>query len=203
MAAISGKIGSIYMKTDVVATAFTTEATTNTGDDTVYYITNDAKRYWDKNTTVTVFVDAAEETAVTIDHVGGRITFTTPLAGTEAVTVTGAYWTVAEVAGFYNWGLDTSADMEDSTTFADAGWRTFTPTLKGFIVSAEAYWQNGDFLDRLAEEVVISLYTNEASDLRYEGFAYITSTSIEAGAEGLVQESVEYTGNGELYYYNT
>ena len=203
MGAISGKIGSIYMKTDAVATVFTDEATTNTGDNTVYYITNDVKRYWDKNTAVVVEVDAAVETDVTIDHVGGRITFTTPLAGTEVVTVSGAYWTVSEVAGFYNWSLDITADMEDSTTFVNNGWREFTPTLKGFTVSAEAYWQNGDFLDRLAEEVVVSLYTNEASDLRYEGYARITSTSIETATDGLVQESVEYTGNGELYYYNT
>lgn len=203
MSAIAGKIGSIYMKTDAVATTFTNEACTNSGDETVYYITNDAKRYWDKNTAVVVKVNAVTETDVTIDHVGGRITFATPLAGTEAVTVSGKYWTVAEVAGFYNWSLDLTADMEDSTTFQSNGWREFTPTLKGFTVSAEAYWQNGDFLDRLAEEVVISLYTNESSDIRYEGFAYITSTSVETGAEGLVQESVEYTGNGELYYYNT
>ena len=160
MGAISGKIGSIYMKTDAVATVFTDEAMTNSGDNTVYYITNDVKRYWDKNTAVTVEVDAAAETDIIIDHVGGRITFNTPLTGTEVVTVSGAYWTVSEVAGFYNWSLDVSADMEDSTTFADNGWRVFTPTLKGFTVSAEAYWQNGDFLDRLAEEVVISLYTN-------------------------------------------
>lgn len=201
MGAISGKIGSIYMKTDAVATAFTDEAMTNSGDNTVYYITNKAKRYWDKNTAVTVEVDAVPETDVVIDYVGGRITFNTPLAGTEAVTVSGAYWTVSEVAGFYNWSLDLASDMEDSTTFQSNGWREFTPTLKGFTVSAEAYWQNGDFLGRLAEEVVISLYVNEASDIRYEGYAYITSTSVEAGAEGLVEESVEYTGNGELYYY--
>lgn len=202
MGAISGKIGSIYMKTDAVATAFVDEAMTNSGDNTVYYITNDVKRYWDKNTAVTVEVDTVAETDIIIDYVGGRITFNTPLTGTEVVTVSGSYWTVAEVAGFYNWSLDVSADMEDSTTFADNGWRVFTPTLKGFNVSAEAYWQNGDFLDRLAEEVIVSLYTNEASDLRYEGYAYITSTSVETGAEGLVEESVEYTGNGELYYYS-
>ena len=202
MGAISGKIGSIYMKTSAVATVFTDEACTNV-DNTVYYITDANKRYWDKDSTIVVEVDATPEAGVTIDYVGGRITFDTPLAGTETVTVSGEYWTVAEVAGFYNWSLDITADMEDSTTFATNGWREFTPTLKSFNVSAEAYWQNGDFLDRLAEDVIVSLYTNEASDLRYEGYARITSTSVENAVDGLVQESVEYTGNGELYYYNT
>jgi len=201
MAAISGKLGSIYMKTTDVATTFTDEACTDSGNHTLYYITDTTKRYWDKATTVVVEVDGTPESGVTIDYIGGRITFDTPLAGTEAVTVSGKYWTVSELAGFYNWSLDLTADMEDSTTFASAGWREFTPTLKGFTISAEAYWQDDKFLDRLAEEVVVSLYTNESNDERYEGFAYIASNSVETPVDGLVQESVEYTGNGELYYY--
>ena len=201
MGAIAGKVGSIYMKTTASATAFTTEACTNSGDNTTYYITDATKRYWDKATVPTVYVDASPETGVTIDYIGGRITFDTPLGGSEAVTVTGEYWTVSELAGFYNWSLDLTADLEDSTTFADSGWRTFTPTLKGFTFGAEAYWQDETFQDRLAEEVVVSLYTNESNDERYEGFAYISSDSVETPVEGLVQESVEFTGNGELYYY--
>jgi hypothetical protein len=166
-----------------------------------YYITDTTKRYWDKATVPTVYVDAVEESGVTIDYIGGRITFDTPLAGTEAVTVTGEYWTVTELAGFYNWSLDLNADLEDATTFADSGWRTFVQTLKGFTISAEAYWQDETFLDRLGEEVVIALYVNEENDTRYEGFAYITTDAVETPVEGLVQDSVEFTGSGELYFY--
>lgn len=200
MGAIAGKVGSIYMKTDAVATTFTDEACTNV-DNSVYYITDTSKRYWDKNTAVTVEVDATPETGVTIDYIGGRITFDTPLAGTETVTVSGKYWTVSEKAGFYNWTLDLVADLEDSTTFADNGWRAFTPTLKGFNISAEAYWQDETFQDRLGEEVVVALYANEANDERYEGFAYITTDAVNAPVDGLVEDSVTFTGNGELYYY--
>ena len=180
MGAIAGKVGSIYMKTTDVATTFTDEGCTNI-DNTVWRITDDTKRYWDKATAVTVEVDAAPETGVTIDYIGGRITFDTPLAGTETVTVSGKYWTVSELAGFYNWSLDIVADLEDSTTFADNGWRAFTPTLKGFNISAESFWQDDKFISRLGEEVVVALYVNEASDIRYE--------------------SVTFTGDGELYYY--
>lgn len=201
MSAIAGKVGSIYMKTSDVAATFTDETCTNTGDNTVYYITDTAKRYWDKDTAVTVDVDAVLETGVTIDYIGGRITFDTPLSGSEAVTVSGKYWTVSELAGFYNWSLDLSADMEDCTDFQSNGWREFVPTLKGFTISAEAYWQDETFQDRLGEEVVVALYTNESNDERYEGFAYITSDSIETPVDGLVQDTVEFTGNGELYYY--
>ena len=200
MGAIAGKVGSIYMKTTDAATTFTDEACTNI-DNTVYRITNDAKRYWDKATAVTVEVDATPETGVTIDHIGGRITFDTPLAGTETVTVSGKYWTVSELAGFYNWTLDIVADLEDSTTFADNGWRAFTPTLKGFNISAESFWQDEKFLSRLGEEVVVALYVNEASDYRYEGFSKIESSSISDPVDALVEESVNFTGDGELYYY--
>ena len=198
--AIAGKIGSIYMKTTDVATTFTDEGCTNI-DNTVWRITDDAKRYWDKATAVTVEVDATPETGVTIDYVGGRITFDTPLAGTETVTVSGKYWTVSELAGFYNWTLDIVADLEDSTTFADSGWRAYTPTLKGFNISAESFWQDDKFLDRLGEEVVVALYVNEASDIRYEGFSHIESDSISQPVDALVEESVTFTGDGELYYY--
>ena len=198
--AIAGKIGSIYMKTTAAATTFTDEAMTNI-DGATWRITADAKRYWDKATAVTVEVDATPETGVTIDYVGGRITFDTPLAGTETVTVSGKYWTVSELAGFYNWTLDIVADLEDSTTFADSGWRAFTPTLKGFNISAESFWQDDKFLDRLGEEVVVSLYVNEASDIRYEGFSKIESDSISQPVDALVEESVTFIGDGELYYY--
>jgi hypothetical protein len=198
--AIAGKVGSIYMKTTDVAATFTDEGCTNI-DNTVWRITDDAKRYWDKDTAVTVEVDATPETGVTIDYVGGRITFDTPLAGTETVTVSGKYWTVSELAGFYNWTLDIVADLEDSTTFADSGWRAYTPTLKGFNISAESFWQDDKFIDRLGEEVVVALYVNEASDYRYEGFSHIESDSISQPVDALVEESVTFTGDGELYYY--
>lgn len=200
MGAIAGKVGNIFMKTTDVATTFTDEACTNV-DNTVYYITDTSKRYWDKDTAVVVNVDATPETGVTIDYIGGRITFDTPLVGTEAVTVSGKYWTVSELAGFYNWTLDIIADLEDSTTFADAGWRSFVPTLKGFNISAESFWQDDKFIDRLGEEVVVALYVNEANDERYEGYAHIESDSISQPVDTLVEESVAYTGNGQLYYY--
>jgi hypothetical protein len=198
--AIAGKVGSIYMKTTDVAATFTDEAMTNI-DNATWRITDDAKRYWDKATAVTVTVDATPETGITIDYVGGRITFDTPLAGTETVLVSGKYWTVSELAGFYNWSLDIVADLEDSTTFADSGWRAYTPTLKGFNISAESFWQDDKFIDRLGEEVVVALYVNEASDYRYEGFSHIESDSISHPVDALIEESVTFTGDGELYYY--
>jgi len=198
---MAGKLGNIYMKTTATATATTGEAMTNSGDNTTYYITDTSKRYWDKNSTVTVYVDATPETSVEIDCVGGRVKFDTPLTGVEVVTVDASYWTVSALAGFYNWNLDSSRDMLDATTFASNGWRVFVAGLGSFIVSAESFWQDEKFLDRLGEEVVVALYVNEASDIRYEGFAKIDSDSISNPVDELVEESVNFTGDGELYYY--
>ena len=200
MPAIAGKIGTIYMSTDAAAAAFTTEAMTDSGDHTTYYITNDAKRYWDKNTAVIVYVDGTPETAVTIQYAGGRVVFDTPLAGTEAVTVTGASLTMAEAGGFYNWGLDMSTEMSDATTFASNGWKENLPALSEFTVSAEAYWLNGDFIDILGTEVVLALYVDEASDYRYEGFAIISSDSVSESVNEIVMETIEFSGNGNIYY---
>ena len=198
---IAGKLGNIFMKTTASATATTGEAMTNSGDNTTYYITADSKRYWDKNSTVTVYVDAVPNTANTIQYAGGRVVFDSALTGTEVITVDVSYWTVSEVAGFYNWSLDLATDMLDKTTYSSNGWREFVAGLKSFNVSADSFWQDDKFLNRLGEEVVIVLYVNETSDIRYEGFAKIDSDSISNPVDELVEESVNYTGEGQLYYY--
>lgn len=200
MSVLAGKEGSIYMSTTDASAAFTTEAMTDSGDHTTYYITDDDKRYWDKATTPTVYVDGSPETAVTIQYAGGRVVFDTPLAGTEAVTVTGKYFTVSEVGGFYNWTGDFSTEMADKTTFASDGWKESEPILNEFSVSAESYWQNGSFIDRLGTEIILALYVDETSDYRYEGYAYLSSDSISSAVNELITEPIEFTGNGNLYY---
>lgn len=200
--ATSGKVGAVYMQTTAASTAFTTEATTATdGTYTRYYITNRAKAYFDKNTTTTVYVNAVPNTANTVEYPGGFIEFDSALIVTDVVTVTGAYWTVSEVAGFFNWSIEPSKSMEDITTFADSGWKVFLPTLSEWTASAEKFYVNNNFTNRLGNEVVIVLYTDDSANLyRYEGFAKITNSSIEDPVDGIINESIEFTGDGKLYY---
>lgn len=204
MPAISGKLGSIYLSTTGASSAFTTEGCFDDGDNTIYYIGDNVRRYWDNTFPITVKKNAVTiTTGFTIQHAGGRVIFDAPLLGTDTVTASGKYFTLTEAGGFYNWSLDTSADMNDITTFASGGWKENLPTLKEFSVSAEAYWFNGDFNARLGTEVILALYTNESSDYRYEGYAYIVSDNVECGVGDIVMESIEFTGNGNIYYNAT
>lgn len=198
--AIAGKVGAVYMQTTDSAIAFNAEPMTNSGDNTRYYITDRDKAYWYKNATTTVYVDGVEETAVTIEYAGGYIEFDSALTGTETVTVTGGYLTVSQVAGFFSWSADVNSDMQESTTFGDS-WKEFMPTLKDFTASAEKYWITNNISDRLGEEVVLVLYVDSGTNKnRYEGFALISSDSIEDSVDALINESIEFQGTGNLYY---
>ena len=199
MAALAGKAGAIYVWDGNASTTFTDEACTNSGDNTTYYITDDTKRYWDDGTTVTVEVDAVPETAFTAVYAGGRITFDTPLTGTEAVTVSGKYYTMEQQGGFTNWSLDQSSNLADSTAFEGNGWKTFLPTIGEFSVSAERHWFNGEFLSRTSK-CALALYIDYSNDYRFDCFAYLTSDSIECPTDDLVNESIEFAGEGVLSY---
>ena len=79
--------------------------------------------------------------------------------------------------------------------------KTFLTTLLEWTASAEKYWISNNFISRLGNEVVLVLYTNGGASLfRYEGFAKISSSSIEDPVDGIVNESIEFTGIGQLYY---
>ena len=201
MAAVAGKVGAVYMQTSDASVAFTTEATTDSGDNKTFYITDRDKAYWDKTNGVTVYVDGVETTSgFSVEYAGGYVVFDE--AETDPVTVTGKYYTVSQVGGFYNWSLDINVDVADVTTYASDGWKENLPTVHDFAVSAEAYWADDTFLDRLSEEVILALYVDSSASnkYRYEGFAHISSDSVSDPADGIVEDSIEFTGNQELYY---
>jgi hypothetical protein len=200
--AISGKVGAVYMQTDAVAQTFTTEAMTDEGAHTRYYITNRSKAYWDKASTLTVYVDGnpADEADYVVEYAGGYVEFDAS-QGASVITVTGKYLTLAQAGGFFNWSLDLSMNVNDVTTFASSGWKESLPTLKDWKASAEAYWQDESITDFLGTEVVIVFYVDVgANAYRYEGHGIISSNAVETAVDDIINESVEIQGNGGIYY---
>lgn len=200
--ALAGKVGAVYVQTSAAPVAFLDEATTANAAYTRYTITNATKRYWDKNTAVTVKKNSVvQTTGFTIEYTGGVVVFDTPLLGTDVVVVSGNYLTVAQSGGFFNWSADTGADMSDITTFASNGWKEVQPTVKEWSGSAEAFWGDSSFFDKLGTEVVVVLYVDAgAAKYRFEGFAIITGNGIEVNVDDVVQESIDFQGVGPLYY---
>ena len=199
--AISGIAGALYIATGTSVT-FTDEATTASADYKRYTITNTAKRFWDKKTTITVKKNGvAVSSGYTIEYAGGVIVFNTALASTDVVTVSGKYIPLTQVAGIYNWKLEFENDEKDVTTFLSNGWREILPVVSGFTVSAEGYWADATFFNNINKEIGLQLFVDTTGKRRYEGFVYIKKNGIEVPADDIVKENIEFTGNGQIYYH--
>lgn len=199
--ALAGKLGAVYVQTDAAPVAFTNEATTANAARTRYTITDTAKRYWSKGTAVVVKVGGTTvTTGYTLEYAGGVVVFDVAQQVGAVVTVTGAYVVLAQAGGFFGWSVEPTMEMAEKTTFQSAGWKEFEPTIKGFTGSAEAYWGDEQFFDALGTEVIVALYLNESTGLRYEGYAVISSDGISTAVDELVQETVEFTGDGPICY---
>ena len=166
-----------------------------------YQIDEENLRYWDPATPVLVEVnDEPVAAGFTLEHAGGFVIFDTALGADDTVTVSGKALTLIQAGGFFNWSIDGDADDADATTFASQGWKEFARTLKGWSGSAEAYWGDEQFFDSLGKTVVVKLFVDAGTAQNcLEGFAVINGEGIENPVDGLVQETVDFTGTGPLY----
>ncbi|MBW2672580.1 MAG: hypothetical protein JRD89_04075 [Deltaproteobacteria bacterium] len=200
--AIAGKIGAIYVSDiDTAPVSFTDEATTADATYTRYQITNEAYRYWPLDADITVEVNATPVTSgFTLERAGGYVVFDSALNAEDVVTVSGEALTLVQCGGFFNWSVDTDAEVPEATTFASGGWKEFQQVLKGWSGSAEAYWGDDRFFKSLGEIIVVKLYVDSgASQKCLEGFVLINSEGIEAAIDSLVQETIDFQGVGPLY----
>jgi hypothetical protein len=110
----------VRVKVSGAPVAFTTEATTNAGDNLNYQITNAAKRVWDRSATISVFKDAVlqSDTLYTVNRLSGRITFLAS-QGASVITVSGSYLPMSLAAEAKMVALSFIAENEDESTFED------------------------------------------------------------------------------------
>lgn len=200
--AIAGHVGAVYIETSDPPTAFTKKPTKADTGRTRYEIIDANRRYWDKNSPALVYVnDALMSTGFEIEHCGGVVVFAAALAAEDIVTVSGMSMTVTQRGGFFNWACELASDASDVSTFQSDGWKENLPTIKGFTASADSYWGDSEFSQSLGKEVIIALYVDKtASPKRYEGYAVVSSDSIETAVDDIVNESIEFEGTGRLYY---
>ena len=200
--AITGMTGAVYVSNvDAAPVPFSKESCTGDSERKRYRIDDPDLRYWDPEYPVLVEVNGAPVAdGFKLEGAGGYVAFKEALTSGAEVTVSGQALTMVQAGGFFNWSVDGDADDEDATTFASGGWKEFDRTLNGWSGSAEAYWGDYRFLDSLGKTVVLKLYTDvgPAQDC-LEGYAIITGDGIESPVEGLVNESIDFTGTGELY----
>jgi hypothetical protein len=166
-----------------------------------YQITDANLRYWDPDTPITVKKKGSVvTTGFTLEYVGGFVVFDTALGVDDTVTVSGKSLTLVQAGGFFNWSVDGDADDAEATTFESGGWKEYKRALVGWSGSAEAYWGDTQFFNSLGKTVVVKLYIDAGpSQDCLEGFAIINGEGIESPVDGLVQETVDFTGTGPLY----
>jgi hypothetical protein len=201
--AITGMTGAVYVSDVNTAPAVFNYESCSAVDATRkrYQIDEVDLRYWDP--TYPVLVEVNEEpflSGFTLEHAGGFVVFEDALDAEDEVTVSGRALTLIQAGGFFNWSIDGDADDAEATTFESQGWKEFARTLKGWSGSAEAYWGDEQFFDSLGKTVVVKLFVDAGPNQDcLEGFAIINGEGIENPVDGLVQESIDFTGTGPLY----
>jgi hypothetical protein len=200
--AVVGLTGAVYVSdVNTAPVSFSDKPCTGDTERKRYQINDTSLRYWDPTYPVLVEVnDEPVSTGFTLEHAGGYIVFNNALDAGDEVTVSGKALKLIQAGGFFNWSIDGDADDAEATTFASGGWKEYKRALIGWSGSAEAYWGDTQFYDSLGKTVVVKLFIDagEAQDC-LEGFAIINGDGIESPVDGLVQESIDFTGTGPLY----
>jgi hypothetical protein len=200
--AITGMTGAVYISdVNTAPVSFSDKPCTGDAQRKRYQINDSDMRYWDPSTPVLVEENGVPvASGFTLEYAGGYVVFDEALGVDDEVTVSGKALTLIQAGGFFNWSVDGDADDAEATTFASGGWKEYKRALVGWSGSAEAYWGDTQFFDSLGKTVVLKLFVDAgpAQDC-LEGFAVINGEGIENPVDGLVQETIDFTGTGPLY----
>ena len=197
MAVFTGYNASVYIASGTPI-SFTDEATTASSGYKVYTITNQAKRFWSRNYAVTVKKNGnVITTGFTVQYPGGKIIFTTALQPTDVVTVSGYYIPVSQVAQAKEWSLDVDVETQEATVFSSQ-WKQFVVTYRSGSGSLSQWWADSFFLDNLTG--LLGFELNVESGKTYRFYGYLTKDSIKVAADSLVEESLDFVADGQIYY---
>jgi len=165
------------VQTPGAATTFTGEACTLLGG-TVYQINDTAKRIIDPGTALTVLDAGVADACTAANFLFGKATLTEAPGG--AVTMTGKYLPLLDVALVRSYSLKVSGTVLDSTAINGAGSRTRLLGLQTAEMTLETTAQRYDDLDSGAgvltiDGAAVALYATPmlVSVLPFTGSAYI------------------------------
>lgn len=107
------------------------------------------------------------------------------------------------VAEVRNYSIEESADTIEDSAMGDTS-RTFKVGLKSFSGSADVFFDDTDSSGQgaltVGSSVTISFQMegNTTGDHKLSGTALVTSRSISASFDGMVEASISFTGTGAL-----
>lgn len=208
--AIPGKVALVKLLSDSSPLSFSDNPTTGDAEHKVYTIDDRDKRYWDRDTSVTVknngtVVDSGE---YRIQHAGGKVHFYEAQAAEDDITVTGAYVAVSTVAQVSEYSYAINSEIVDVSHFKDSS----DPT-RGFrdrmvnLVDASGSLSGFHVVNSLLQDYMLDSKTvvlefdvdQEDEDIDFFAcYAVLESNEISPAVEGAVGESVSWQSDGHL-----
>jgi predicted secreted protein len=120
--------------------------------------------------------------------------------GTVKVAVDGG--SAVAVAEVRSWSADFSRDVVESTAMGD-GHRVYKKGLQSYSGSMDIVYDDTSDADVSValnpdsdNTITVEFYTNSTGSTQFAGEIIITSFSVSASYDGLVEASVSFTGNG-------
>lgn len=119
--------------------------------------------------------------------------------GSEGTVKVGAN-AVAEIRSY---SLEETADTTEDTTMGDS-YRTHKTTLKSWTGSIDVYWDETDTTGQgaltVGSEVTANFYPEGATtgDAYMTGTAIVTSKTVTASFDGMIESSINLQGTGAL-----
>lgn len=195
MSFVTGTVGAIYV-TDSEHTITDTTCTLQ-ADNKTLNINSNTYRYLKKSTVVVKKNTTALDPNSYQIKIGGIVFYEEQTAGTYTISAT--YYDLVQAGGFFNYSIDTSCEILDTTEFGNE-WVTNVPGNFMWSASAEKYYVDNTFqaLFLAASEIIIVFYTDKAAADRYEGYGTIDKASINTDTKGIIKENLNITGNGML-----
>lgn len=185
-------------------TAMVAEATTELVADTVFQVTNAARRILDPDAALTVLKNAVPVVSgFSIDYLFGKVTFSPALAPADVVTLTGNFLPTLDIIESKMFSISMSRDLGDTTVFKSTPEKTRLGLLKyasGKIEHLKALLDDLDpgggvvrLYDLLANDTRKVLEVNPGGQADYwRGWIRFDSQEVAAAVEDLVNASLSW-----------
>lgn len=209
---IAGYLGSVVI-TSTPNVALTNYVLTDAGDHKTFNVpTADfaTKRYWDRTATFVIQTapDGVTWTTVTsgftIRYVTGQVLFASAVIGAtpSCRVLSGAYLPFSTFSNMKEWEITPAADLADSTTFGSA-WKTYVPTMLGGDIKLTQWYSDLTFSNQITSNTafIVSCLTGRNATERYEAFARLKGDDIKVATNALEEESLTYTADGQIYFF--
>ena len=201
--ALSGKVGGVFAPSTTAGTDITAELHDGNGT-TVITLGNEYIQPHSESITVDGTAQIRNKD-YSINYITAEIT---PLrdtgfaTGVDNVSVDYTHYTMEQIGGFFDWSVDESAEVLETTSFDNSGHKSYVSNLKDWTSSANRYWASTDTFDEwLGSFIVVSLYMDKDTGMnRFEGWGIINTKSTSVAVDSVVEESIDIQGSGILTY---